>query len=189
VLHFEAATSRMKFENLHSSDGNLLRLRWNKSIDCFWSFFTTCTVPFMGCQVVCYDEPYSDWRGRCFCRKPVQTKCRKGPSIKDVRSQGGEKFVQCGYFADKGGFFKCRRPHFSKQKTSHFWKFMVCTHGQGGRGSIFRDFVRTSFMDRPKVEISRSEYRVLMWSSNKPEQTDVCQNELRYYSRFFKLFW
>jgi len=46
------------------------------------------------------------------------------------------------------------------QKTSDFSKFMVCLHGQGGKGvepvrtffgqmervSIFRDFVLTSFM-------------------------------------------
>jgi len=31
------------------------------------------------------------------------TKIRKGPSIKDVRSQEGGEFVQCGHFADKGG--------------------------------------------------------------------------------------
>jgi len=54
-------------------------------------------------------------------------------------------------------------------KTFDFSKFMVCPHGQGGEGgrkrgvepvqtfcgqggrggSIFRDFVRTSFMDGP----------------------------------------
>jgi len=28
-----------------------------------------------------------------------------------------------------------------------FSKFMVCPHGQGG--SVFHDFVRTSFMDSP----------------------------------------
>jgi len=27
----------------------------------------------------------------------------KGSFIRDVRSQGGGEFVQCGYFADKGG--------------------------------------------------------------------------------------
>jgi len=48
-------------------------------------------------------------------------------------------------------------------KTSDFLKFLLCPHGQRGRGlrqcghfldkgegrSIFRDFVRTSFMDGP----------------------------------------
>jgi len=86
--------------------------------------------------------------------------CEKGSSIKDVRSQGGGGFVQCGHFADKGGrgFFRCGRPHFLAQKNSNFSKFMLCPHGkggvvqcgQGGRGSIFRVFVRTSFMDGPK---------------------------------------
>jgi len=44
-------------------------------------------------------------------------------SIKDHRSQGEE-----------GWFFRCGRPHFFVQKTSEFSKFMVCTHGTGGRG-------------------------------------------------------
>jgi len=46
------------------------------------------------------------------------------------------------------------------QKTSDFSKFMVCRHGQKWRGiepvgtfwvrgSIFHDFVQTSFMDDP----------------------------------------
>jgi len=60
------------------------------------------------------------------------------------------------------GFLRCGRPRFLLQKTSEFSNFMVCPHGQGEerlsqcghiadteRGSIFRDFVRTSFMDRP----------------------------------------
>jgi len=47
-------------------------------------------------------------------------------------------------------------------KSSDFSKFMMCPHGQGGKGwtsadilrtkgegSIFRDFVRTSFMEAP----------------------------------------
>jgi len=61
--------------------------------------------------------------------------------------------------ADKkgGGFFWCGRPHFLVQKNSDFSKFMVCPHGQEGLnqwtrgkgGSIFRDFVRSSFMDGP----------------------------------------
>jgi len=46
----------------------------------------------------------------------------QGPSVKDVRPQG------------RGGFFRCGRPHILMQKTSDFSKFMVCPHGQGGRG-------------------------------------------------------
>jgi len=53
---------------------------------------------------------------------------------------------------------------FLLQNTSTVSKFMVCPHGQGregvelvsdkrGRGSIFRDFVRTSFMDGPLVRV------------------------------------
>jgi len=41
-----------------------------------------------------------------------------------------------------------RTSAFLVQKTSDFLKFMVCPqHGQRGRELIFRDFVRTSFMD------------------------------------------
>jgi len=36
-------------------------------------------------------------------------------------------------------------------KTPDFSKFTASPHGQGGRGSIFRDFVQTSFMDGPLV--------------------------------------
>jgi len=72
-------------------------------------------------------------------------------------------FFQCGHFADKveGGFFTCGRLHFLEQKTLDFSKILVYPHGQGGlspcghftdkggRGSIFRTFVQTSFMDGP----------------------------------------
>jgi len=36
--------------------------------------------------------------------------------------------------ADIFRFFGCGRPNFLAQKTSEFSKFMVCQHGQGGRG-------------------------------------------------------
>jgi len=79
--------------------------------------------------------------------------------------------VQFGHFADKGeGFFRCGCPQFLTQKTPDFLKLMMCLHGQGGRGlsqcghfsdkgegSIFRDFVRTSFMAAPN-----SKYSVLL---------------------------
>jgi len=53
-----------------------------------------------------------------------------------------------------------RTSAFFGAKSSDFLKFMVCPHGQGrrasadilwtrGEGSIFRDFVRTSFMAAP----------------------------------------
>jgi len=51
-----------------------------------------------------------------------------------------------------------RNPHFLAQKPSNFSKFMVYPDRQEGlssadilrtRRSIFRDFVRTSFMDGP----------------------------------------
>jgi len=55
----------------------------------------------------------------------------EGPSTKDVRSQGG--LSRADIFR-KRGFFRCGRPHFLAQKISDFLKFMVCQHGQGGRG-------------------------------------------------------
>jgi len=78
--------------------------------------------------------------------------------MKDVRSQG---IVQCGYFAAREeGVLPMRTSIFLVQKLSGFSKFMMCPHGQGGfsqcghfsdkgEGSIFRDFVWTSFMNGP----------------------------------------
>jgi len=40
------------------------------------------------------------------------------------------------------------------QKTLDFSKFMVYPYEQEGRGSIFRDFVWTSFMDGPLLACS-----------------------------------
>jgi len=82
----------------------------------------------------------------------------KGPSIKDVRSQGERGFVQSGYFADKGeGVI-----HFLEQKTSDFSKFMVCPCGQGGlsqcghfadkRGVNFSRFCADVFYGRPLTQ-------------------------------------
>jgi len=56
--------------------------------------------------------------------------------------------------------FRWERPHFLLHKTSDFWKFMLCPHGQEGlsqcghfsdkkegRVSFFWDFERKSFLD------------------------------------------
>jgi len=48
-----------------------------------------------------------------------------------LRMEGG--FVQCGYFADKGGFSDADARTFWCKKTLDFSKFMVCPHGQGGK--------------------------------------------------------
>jgi len=53
--------------------------------------------------------------------------------------------------------------HFFVQKTSGFSKFMVCPHGQRwfspvrtwGKGWIFRDFARMSFMDGPLRHVTK----------------------------------
>jgi len=79
---------------------------------------------------------------------------RNGSSIKDVRTQGKERFVQCGNFADKEGFLQMRMSHFLAKKTSDFSKFMVCPHGQEGlsqcrQGGRRVNFLLASFMDGP----------------------------------------
>jgi len=53
------------------------------------------------------------------------------------RSPLGERgFSSANIFSDKGReeFFGCERPHFLVENTSDFSKFIVCPHGQGGRG-------------------------------------------------------
>jgi len=65
--------------------------------------------------------------------------------MKDVRSQGREGVVQCGHFA-KRGFFICGRPHFLVRNFEFFEIYGMSVWIRWG-GSIFRDFVRTSFMD------------------------------------------
>jgi len=67
------------------------------------------------------------------CRKLLSHSYPKGPSIKDVRSQGGRGLSS----ADKGegGFFRCGRPHFLAKKRRIFrdlWFFRTTR----GRGSI-----------------------------------------------------
>jgi len=51
---------------------------------------------------------------------------------------GGRRgFAQCGHFTGKEGGGSSDvdgRPHFLATKTSDFSKFIVCPHGQGGRG-------------------------------------------------------
>jgi len=56
-----------------------------------------------------------------------------------------------------GRVFRCGRPHFLAQKSLIFKIYGVSARTRGGikpvrtrgRGSVFRDFVRTSFMDGP----------------------------------------
>jgi len=80
---------------------------------------------------------------------------REGLYSADILRTRGEGFC-------RWRFFRCGRPSFLAQKSLDFSKFMLCLHGQGekgvepgqtfcvqGEGSIFRDFVRTSFMEGP----------------------------------------
>jgi len=50
-------------------------------------------------------------------------------------------------------------PSADKRERFDFLKFIVCPHGQG-EGSIFRDFVQTSFMDG-SLPLSYSHYSML----------------------------
>jgi len=63
-------------------------------------------------------------------------------AVHKIRLQsGGRGFVQCEQGGREGGFFRCGRPHFWRQITSDFSKFMTCPHGQGGRGvELMRTF-------------------------------------------------
>jgi len=77
----------------------------------------------------------------------------KGPSIKDVRTQG-EGVCPVRLLADKGlgGSSECGRPHFLMQKIRIYRNLQRRTKVEGGASAdilrtIFRDFVRTSFMD------------------------------------------
>jgi len=65
----------------------------------------------------------------------------------------GEWVVQCEYFADKGGEWVLQMRTFTRFRAKNFgfFKFMVSPNWEGvqpvrTRGSILRDFVRTSFM-------------------------------------------
>jgi len=91
----------------------------------------------------------------------------KRPSIKR-RPQSGERVVRpVRTFCGKGGrgFFSCGRPYFLAQKNLGFFEIYVvsartrregglsqCGHyADKGEGSIFRDFMRTSFMESPQT--------------------------------------
>jgi len=86
-----------------------------------------------------------------------------GLSIKDVHSQGERTVCPVRIFCGQGegDFFKCERLHFWRNNLGFFEIYGVSTRirgfepvvrtyfGQGGRGSIFRDFVQATFMDGP----------------------------------------
>jgi len=77
-------------------------------------------------------------------------------SIKDVRSQGdGSGCLSIADIFRTRGFLQMRTSALFGVKTSNFWKFMVCSHGQGEGIKLVRtsgegvNFARTSFMDCP----------------------------------------
>jgi len=87
----------------------------------------------------------------------------KEPSIKDVRSQGRRRFAKCGHFSDREGGLHMRTSALFGAKFFEFFEIYVVSArtrgvepvqtfcGERGRRSIFRDFVRTSFKDGPKL--------------------------------------
>jgi len=68
-----------------------------------------------------------------------------GLSIKDGGGGGGGGVRGERGGGGGGGGLQMRTSVVFGAKNVGF--FVVCPHGQGERGSIFRDFVRTSFMD------------------------------------------
>jgi len=120
----------------------------------------------------------------------------KGPCIKNVRSQEGEGFVQCGHFSDKRGFFRCGRPHFLVQKTSDFLKFMVCPHGQGGKGlsqcGRFADkggggqFWADVFYGRPLSALPKNTSKLANFFT-QPFLSFVMLSNLRFWTSHFAL--
>jgi len=69
-------------------------------------------------------------------------------AVRNRRSQSGEGGLSS---ADKGGFFRCGRPHVLVQKTSDFLKFMVCPHRQGKREVNFSWFCADIRYRRPLI--------------------------------------
>jgi len=65
----------------------------------------------------------------------------KGPSIKDVRSQG--EFVQFGHFANKGGSSDADVRTFWNKKHRIFKIYGVFARARGGRGWASEDIMRT----------------------------------------------
>jgi len=67
--------------------------------------------------------------------------------------------VQCGHFADNG----C--PHLLVQKTPDFSKFMVCPHGEGGRGLrqcgdfTFSRFCADVLYGRPLIKLIKTDLK------------------------------
>jgi len=74
-----------------------------------------------------------------------------GADHKRHRSQGGVRLSSANIFRTKWAVFRFQMRTSAQfgAKNSNFSKFILCPHEQRGRGSIFRDFVRTSFMNGP----------------------------------------
>jgi len=74
----------------------------------------------------------------------------KGPSIKDVRSQGREGGLSsANIFRIRGGrLFRCGRPHVFAQKTSDFLN-LWCIRADKGEGDQFSQFCADVFYGRP----------------------------------------
>jgi len=84
-------------------------------------------------------------------RRGFDSSCRDLGAVHRKRPQSGG-FIQCG----QGGFFRCGRSHFLVQKNSEFCEIYGVSAVEGSLsadegGSIFRGFVRTSFIDGPKT--------------------------------------
>jgi len=92
--------------------------------------------------------------------------------MKNVLSRGGEEFIYCGRFSNKGVLQMRTSALFGAKKSGFFEIYGVSARTreveplriffkQRGMESIFHDFVRTSFMDGSKTNILQAEKRKL----------------------------
>jgi len=74
------------------------------------------------------------WRQTVLCSRLADRYQIAMGTINKRRSQLEEGGCPVRRFCGQGEFFKCGRSHFLERNTTDFSKFMVCPHGQGGRG-------------------------------------------------------
>jgi len=93
-----------------------------------------------------------------------------GLSIKDVRSR-----VEgvCPVRTFCGGFLRYGRLHFLVEKNFKIYGVSARTSGEG---SIFRDFVRTAFMDGPYIKIYGSVFYFILSKNRAFTISTIYQN-------------
>jgi len=79
-------------------------------------------------------------------------------------------------FFELGGFFRSGRPHFLEKKTSDFLKHVSAW--TRGDGSIFRDFVRKSYMDGPLCYTETSKFLICVLIINSSLMFRIFKNNV-----------